>query len=200
MQQPATISLGQVAHTRSGDKGNHANLGVVAYTLAGYEFLCRELTAERVAAHFAGLAASPGSPLRVERFELPGIGALNFMLYDCLDGGASRSLRIDTQGKLLGTAALEISLPRPANLTEMVRPREQPSQAPSSQAASAVLAISLPPETRERMRKLAEKARQGKLTSAEREELEACERAASLLETLQSKKAGGDSNDAAPGR
>ena len=114
------ILLGQVAHTRSGDKGNHANIGVIAYTPAAYEFLCRELTAERVAQHFAALAAA-AMPLRVERFELPGIGALNFMLYDCLGGGASRSLRIDTQGKLLGTAALEISLPRPHNLADMTR-------------------------------------------------------------------------------
>jgi hypothetical protein len=119
--QGKTITLGQVAHTRSGDKGNHANLGVVAYTPAGYEFLCRELTAERVAAHFAGLAERPDSPLRVERCELPGIRALNFLLYDCLAGGASRSLRIDTQGKLLGTAALEIPLPRPHNIANMTR-------------------------------------------------------------------------------
>ncbi len=115
------ITLGDIAHTRSGDKGNHANIGVIAYTPAGYEFLCRELTAERVAKHFAALAAD-SAPLRVDRFDLPGIGALNFVLYDCLAGGASRSLRIDTQGKLLGTAALEISLPRPHNLAEMKRP------------------------------------------------------------------------------
>ena len=88
----------------------------IAYTPAGYQFLCAELTAQRVADYFAGLGAS-----RVERFELPGIGALNFMLYDCLGGGASRSLRIDTQGKLLGTAALELLLPRPAELAQMER-------------------------------------------------------------------------------
>jgi len=118
----STIRLAQIAHTRSGDKGNHANIGVVAYTRAGYEYLCRELTAQRMAAHFAGLAPSPSAPLRVDRYELPGIGALNFVLYDCLGGGASRSLRIDTQGKLLGTAALEIELPRPDGLAEMTRP------------------------------------------------------------------------------
>ncbi len=113
----ATIRLGQIAHTRSGDKGNHANVGVIAYTAEGYEYLLQELTAERVAAFFAGLGAS-----RVERFQMPGIGALNFLLYDCLGGGASRSLRIDTQGKLLGTAALEIALPCPPQLDKMVRP------------------------------------------------------------------------------
>ncbi len=110
------IPLSAIAHTRSGDKGNHANLGVIAYTPVGYAYLCRELTVERVAAYFAGLGAS-----RVERFELPGIAALNFLLYDCLGGGASRSLRIDTQGKLLGTAALDLPLPLPAELAQMER-------------------------------------------------------------------------------
>ena len=115
--KPATVALRRIAHTRSGDKGNHANLGVVAYTPAGYEYLVRELTADRVAEFFSGLGAS-----RVERFELPGIGALNFVLYDCLAGGASQSLRLDTQGKLLGTAALDLPLPAPGNLAEMERP------------------------------------------------------------------------------
>ncbi len=114
---PATIPLARVAHTRSGDKGNHANIGVVAYTAKGYEFLCRELTSERVQAFFAGLGST-----RVDRYELPGIGALNFVLHNGLGGGASQSLRLDTQGKLLGTAALEIQLPSPPNLAEVERP------------------------------------------------------------------------------
>jgi hypothetical protein len=109
------ITLGQIAHARSGDKGNHANIGVVAYTAHGFEYLRRELTADRVAQYFHSLGAS-----RVERFELPRIGALNFMLYDALAGGASLSLRIDTQGKLLGTAVLDLELPAPANLAEML--------------------------------------------------------------------------------
>ena len=82
-----TIELGALAHARSGDKGNHANIGVVAYTDAGFEYLQRELTTERVAEFFRGLGAS-----RVERFELPNINALNFVLYDALVGGASMSL------------------------------------------------------------------------------------------------------------
>ncbi len=112
-----TIQLRRVAHTRSGDKGRHANLGVIAYTRPGYAFLLQELTAECVKDYFAPLGVT-----RVERFELPGIGALNFLLYDCLGGGASLSLRIDTQGKLLGTAALDIELPEPENLSQMERP------------------------------------------------------------------------------
>lgn len=100
------VRLGDIAHARSGDKGNHANIGVVANGPAEYALLVSRLTAERVAEFFAPLGAT-----RVERFELPRIGALNFLLYDVLAGGASRSLRIDTQGKLLGTAILEMELP-----------------------------------------------------------------------------------------
>jgi len=111
-----TIQLGDVATARSGDQGNHANIGVVAFTRAGFEFLARELTTQRVSEHFGGLGAS-----RVERFELPNVWALNFLLYDALGGGASRSVRVDTQGKLLGTAALAIELPRPDNLQQMTR-------------------------------------------------------------------------------
>ncbi|MEX2558662.1 MAG: hypothetical protein WD403_02055 [Pirellulales bacterium] len=112
-----TIKLSQIAHARSGDKGNHANIGVIAYTPAGYEYLRSVLTAERVASHFGGLGAS-----RVERFELPRLWAFNFLLYDALAGGASRSLRIDTQGKLLATAVGELQLPPPDNLAGMQRP------------------------------------------------------------------------------
>ena len=111
------IRLGQIAHARSGDKGNHANIGVVAYTDAGFEWLRAELTADRVAEFFQGLGAT-----RIERFELPRVQSLNFLLYNALAGGASRSLRIDTQGKLLGTAILELPLPAPENLSEMLLP------------------------------------------------------------------------------
>jgi hypothetical protein len=115
----STILLGQIAHARSGDKGNHANIGVVAYTAAGFAFLQRELTAQRVAEFFAGLGTT-----KVDRYELPKVGALNFVLYDALAGGASQSLRIDSQGKLLGTDILDLPLPAPskADLERMSRP------------------------------------------------------------------------------
>ena len=100
-----TIRLGDVAHARSGDKGNHANIGVIAYTADGYDFLFRELTADRVADYFATL-----HPSQVVRYELPGIRAFNFLLHDALAGGASRSLRIDSQGKTLGPAILRMEL------------------------------------------------------------------------------------------
>ncbi|HZZ74246.1 MAG TPA: hypothetical protein VFE24_18565 [Pirellulales bacterium] len=106
------IPLAQLATCRSGDKGNHANLGVVARSAAAYDLLCRELTAAVVQEFFSSLGAS-----RVERFELPRVGALNFVLYDCLAGGASRSLRIDTQGKLLGTAAAQLLIKAPTSFS-----------------------------------------------------------------------------------
>ena len=113
------ITLGQIAHARSGDKGNHANIAVVANTAAGFDFLREELTAERVGKFFRSLGVSG-----VERYELPNLWALNFVLRDALAGGASQSLRIDTQGKLLGTAVLELELPRPKNVVEMMEADE----------------------------------------------------------------------------
>ena len=116
MTDETTIRLAEIATARSGDKGNHANIGVVAFRPAGYAFLAAQLTADRVGQFLAGLRAD-----RIERFELPKVGALNFLLYNALAGGASQSLRIDTQGKLLGTALLEMELPRPDDWRAMVR-------------------------------------------------------------------------------
>jgi hypothetical protein len=112
-----TIRLAEIAHARSGDKGNHANIGVIAYTSAGHEFLRSCLTASHVAEYL-----HPLTPRKVERFELPRVPAYNFMLYDVLAGGASRSLRCDSQGKVLSAALLEMQLPKPDNL-EAMRPR-----------------------------------------------------------------------------
>jgi hypothetical protein len=113
-----TIRLKEIAHARSGDKGNHANVGVIAYTQTGYEFLGRELTADRMAEF-----AKPLGATRVERFAMPGILAYNFVLENALAGGASRSLKADSQGKLLALAVLEMELPRPPDL-ERMRPTE----------------------------------------------------------------------------
>lgn len=101
-----THKLRALATARSGDKGNHANIGVIARSAEAFELLKRELTPLRVAEYFACLG-----PSRVVRYELPNVHAFNFMLYDVLAGGASRSLRFDTQGKLLGTAILDLELP-----------------------------------------------------------------------------------------
>jgi hypothetical protein len=109
--------LGQIAHGRSGDKGNHANIGIIAYTAAGYTWLQDYLTSDRVAAYFA-----PLQPSRVVRYEAPNLLAFNFLLYDVLAGGASRSLRIDTQGKTLAVALLEMPVELPQNHSAMLRP------------------------------------------------------------------------------
>jgi hypothetical protein len=116
------ILLSTIAHGRSGDKGNHANVAVIAYTPAGFDWLRRNLTTETVARYFAPLA-----PSRVERFEAANLLAVNFLLYDVLAGGASRSLRIDSQGKTLALALLQMPIDRPANLTAMLRtpPRDE---------------------------------------------------------------------------
>jgi hypothetical protein len=107
VEEIAMALLKELATARSGDKGNHANIGVVARSAEAYATLVRDMTAESAAAFFAPLGVT-----RVERFELPRVGALNFLLYDALAGGASQSLRIDTQGKLLGTAVLEMEVER----------------------------------------------------------------------------------------
>jgi hypothetical protein len=104
----AKVPLSRIAHGRSGDKGNHANVAVIAYTDAGFAWLKAHLTVEVVAAHFAPLGAT-----RVERFEAANVRALNFMLYDALAGGASRSLRTDTQGKTLALALLQMEVDVP---------------------------------------------------------------------------------------
>ena len=113
----AKVPLAQIAHGRSGDKGNHANVAVIAYTDAGFAWLKQHLTAEVVAAYFAPLGAS-----KVERFEAANVRGLNFMLYDVLAGGASRSTRIDTQGKTLALALLRMSIDAPPEVTNAARP------------------------------------------------------------------------------
>ena len=116
MSPPQQVPLSDIAHGRSGDKGNHANVAVIAYTPAGYAWLLEHLSADRVAGYFA-----PLKPSRVVRFEAPNVLAVNFMLYDVLAGGASRSLRIDSQGKTLALALLQMPVDRPANYAAMLR-------------------------------------------------------------------------------
>jgi hypothetical protein len=111
------VFLGDIAHGRSGDKGNHANIAVIAYTPAGFAWMHERLSAERVRAYFASLR-----PSRVVRYEAVNLRALNFLLYDVLAGGASRSLRSDNQGKTLALALLQMPIDRPANFSAMRRP------------------------------------------------------------------------------
>lgn len=107
------VRLGDIAHARSGDKGDRANIGVVANEPRYYDHLRSCLTAEAVAAFFAPMGIG-----RVVRYELPRIHALNFVIERALGGGASRSLRLDTQGKALGTIVLELPLPEPDGMEE----------------------------------------------------------------------------------
>jgi hypothetical protein len=100
------VRVGDMAHARSGDKGNRANIGVVANDASCYAWLKEMLTAEAVADFFRSLGIG-----EVRRYELPKIHAFNFVLENALGGGASRSLRIDSQGKALGVALLEMRLP-----------------------------------------------------------------------------------------
>jgi hypothetical protein len=102
------VRLLDLAHARSGDKGDTANVGVIARRPEHYPLLVRTLTAERVAAHFAGMITGP-----VERFELPNLHALNFLLHGALGGGGTVSLKTDAQGKTLSTALLRMEIEVP---------------------------------------------------------------------------------------
>ena len=99
------IPLGRIAHARSGDKGDMANIGVIALHPRHYPILVREVTAERVKRHFGPLCLG-----KVERFELPNLGALNFLLHESLGGGGTLSLRLDAQGKAYGAAILSMEI------------------------------------------------------------------------------------------
>jgi hypothetical protein len=106
------ILLEDIAHARSGDKGDGSNVGIIAYTEAGYQWLRQELTPERVKDHFAAICMGP-----VERFEVPNLKALNFILHDSLGGGGSESVKTDAQGKTHGQAILRMELTVPEGLS-----------------------------------------------------------------------------------
>lgn len=99
------VRLIDIAHARSGDKGDTGNVGVIARRKEYYPILAKYLTKERVAAHFKGVALGP-----VERFELPNLWALNFLLHHALGGGGTTSLKHDAQGKTLSSAMLRMEL------------------------------------------------------------------------------------------
>lgn len=102
------VRLVDIAHARSGDKGDTANVGVIALKPDWYPLLARELTRERVRDHFRGVITGD-----VERFELPNLRALNFLLHGALDGGGTLSLKTDAQGKVFSTALLRMTLDVP---------------------------------------------------------------------------------------
>ena len=102
------IKLRDIAHGRSGDKGDAANIRIIAYDDKGYEIIQKHLTEERVKKHFEGICFG-----KVERFELPNIRALNFLLNNTLGGGGTVSLKHDAQGKTLASALLRLELDLP---------------------------------------------------------------------------------------
>ena len=102
------IKLLRLAHARSGDKGDTANVGLIALRAEFYSVLVREVTAARVREHFRGICKGG-----VERFELPNLGALNFLLHESLGGGGTLSLMTDAQGKTFSTALLRMEIEVP---------------------------------------------------------------------------------------
>ena len=102
------MKLREIAHSRTGDKGNTSNISVIAYQPKDYPLLVAQVTAERVRAHFAGVVE--GS---VVRYELPRIGALNFVMTETLGGGVTRSLALDAHGKSLSSALLDLEIEAP---------------------------------------------------------------------------------------
>jgi hypothetical protein len=100
------MKLRDIAHSRTGDKGNTSNISVIAFAREDYEFLRAHVTADRVKAHFAGIVKGD-----VTRYEMPSIGALNFVLTGALGGGVTRSLALDAHGKSLSSALVDLDLP-----------------------------------------------------------------------------------------
>ncbi|MEK6597631.1 MAG: hypothetical protein AABY91_04800 [Gemmatimonadota bacterium] len=111
-KQPATreVQLRYLAHARSGDKGDTANVGLIALEPEYYPVLLKQVTRARVARHFRGMVSG------VDRFELPNLNALNFLLHGALDGGGTISLKTDAQGKVYSTALLRMMVPVPNTL------------------------------------------------------------------------------------
>ncbi len=109
------VKLIQLAHGRSGDKGDTANVGVIALKPEFYEILKKEVTTERVKKHFGEMVKGP-----VERYEMPNIGALNFLLHNALGGGGTITLKHDAQGKTLSTALLRMEIEVPDDLQNLL--------------------------------------------------------------------------------
>ena len=116
------VQLREFCGVRAGDKGNTSDIALFAYDRDSYELIAEQVTAERVREHFAGLVEGA-----VERFEVPNVLALNFVLREALGGGGPRSLRSDNLGKTLGGALLRMSIEVPEGMELARRPRPDPS-------------------------------------------------------------------------
>ena len=109
------VQLRWLAHARSGDKGDTANVGLIALEPEWYPLLRQQVTRARVARHFRGMVRA------VERFELPNLNALNFLLHGALDGGGTISLKTDAQGKVYSTALLRMEIDAPAAIVRRLK-------------------------------------------------------------------------------
>jgi hypothetical protein len=109
------LQLRYLAHARSGDKGDTANVGLIALEAEFYPLLVEQVTLKRVARHFKGMVTG------VERFELPNLNALNFLLHGALDGGGTLSLKTDAQGKVYSTALLRMEIEVPNRIAKHAR-------------------------------------------------------------------------------
>jgi hypothetical protein len=120
---PLRLQLRWLAHARSGDKGDTANVGLIALKPDYYPLLRKEVTVSRVARHFRGMVNG------VERFEIPNLNALNFLLHGALDGGGTISLKTDAQGKVYSTALLRMMIPVPRAIARRLgrNPGRRPS-------------------------------------------------------------------------
>ena len=114
----AEVRLLELAHARSGDKGDTANVGLIAYDEADYPIILKMVTSDRVKKHFSDLVKGP-----VERFQLDNLHAVNFLLHGALDGGGTVSLMTDAQGKVFSTALLRMKIEVPDEVAERVRGR-----------------------------------------------------------------------------
>ena len=112
-----SLQLRFLAHARSGDKGDTANVGLIALEPEYYPLLVKEVTRARVARHFRGMVSG------VERFELPNLNALNFLLHGALDGGGTISLKTDAQGKVYSTALLRMEIAVPPAIARQAKAR-----------------------------------------------------------------------------
>lgn len=112
------VPLVDLAHARSGDKGDTANVGVIVYDAKHYDLIREQLTPERVKAHFGEMVKGD-----VERYELPRLGALNFLLHGALGGGGTMSLMNDAQGKVFSSALLRMEVEVPDQVAQAVRGR-----------------------------------------------------------------------------
>ena len=125
------VKLQRLAFARSGDKGDTANVGVIALAPAAYEYLVREVTAARVKEHFSGVCRGA-----VERFELPNLLALNFLLHESLGGGGTVSLMLDAQGKTFGAGILSLEVDVPDDVVaacDRVLAGEMPGRPPEEE-------------------------------------------------------------------